>query len=372
MSKIATIGLAALFFLAAISFSINAQVGGNTGGYNLSNSNYFPAGSALGNINMGGYDITGINELRSLTNFYVEVLTRTSNATPYNLYLNGGNAYPQAGGAAAIGGSASLAGGIGGLQIIIDNYANCAGDNVHVIIDGTDNTLTEGAEWTAATSNTVTAASLAAAVEALTGTSGTSSTAYVLVWPDYGVGTIDLTESDGTCTSLVEGAHGHIKTYGDIRLHSTSGVDYTNLSYISDGVARFSNDAGTSGLQLGVADASSTAFFAKYDGTALSYVNFGPTGAAQIAIVNAATPTITFGKAGGGVATLSQGGLITTSGTITCTNASSIGWSKVAGADTACNTTCTSACVFGQNTADMSIVACDDATADVCICAGAS
>jgi len=52
------------------------------------------------------------------------------------------------------------------------------------------------------------------------------------------------------------------------------------------------------------------------------------------------------------------------------TSASSIGWSKQSAANQACNTTCTASCVFGQNTADFSIVDCADATADVCICAG--
>lgn len=64
--------------------------------------------------------------------------------------------------------------------------------------------------------------------------------------------------------------------------------------------------------------------------------------------------------------------VITTSGSITSTAATNIGWSVVAGANTACNTTCTNACVFGQNTADMSIVDCAAATADVCVCAGAN
>ena len=48
----------------------------------------------------------------------------------------------------------------------------------------------------------------------------------------------------------------------------------------------------------------------------------------------------------------------------------SIGWAGVAGANTACNTTCVSGCVFGQDTATMAMVACTDATADLCLCAG--
>lgn len=67
--------------------------------------------------------------------------------------------------------------------------------------------------------------------------------------------------------------------------------------------------------------------------------------------------------------------LISTAGTITDTNTGSIGWSVVAGANTACNTTCTNACVVGFNIAAAVVtapVSCTDATADVCICAGAS
>lgn len=67
-----------------------------------------------------------------------------------------------------------------------------------------------------------------------------------------------------------------------------------------------------------------------------------------------------------------QNNTITTSGNITSSGTSDLGWSVVAGANTACNTTCTNACVFGQNTADMSIVDCATATADVCVCAGSN
>lgn len=66
-------------------------------------------------------------------------------------------------------------------------------------------------------------------------------------------------------------------------------------------------------------------------------------------------------------------GLITTAGTITDTSTTTIGWAIVAGANTACTTTCTNACVFGEDTAVVgTIVACADATADLCLCAGAS
>lgn len=51
--------------------------------------------------------------------------------------------------------------------------------------------------------------------------------------------------------------------------------------------------------------------------------------------------------------------------------ATDIGWSVQAAANQACNTTCTSACVFGEDTSVLgSFVACNDATADRCVCAG--
>ena len=63
---------------------------------------------------------------------------------------------------------------------------------------------------------------------------------------------------------------------------------------------------------------------------------------------------------------------ISASGSILSTQSTSIGWSVQSAGDTACTSTCTHACVFGQNTADFSIVDCDAATADVCVCAGSN
>lgn len=53
---------------------------------------------------------------------------------------------------------------------------------------------------------------------------------------------------------------------------------------------------------------------------------------------------------------------------------STIGWTVKAGANTACTTTCVTPCVFGIDSASLvaDIVACSDATADECLCAGAS
>lgn len=66
--------------------------------------------------------------------------------------------------------------------------------------------------------------------------------------------------------------------------------------------------------------------------------------------------------------------LLTTAGTMTNTSTGAMGWSVVTAANQACTTTCTNAAVFGQDTdaAPYPIVGTADATADRCVCAGAS
>lgn len=60
-------------------------------------------------------------------------------------------------------------------------------------------------------------------------------------------------------------------------------------------------------------------------------------------------------------------------GAVTSSATGALGWAPVAGANTACNTTCTSACVFGiDSAAPQTWLACTNATADMCLCAGAS
>lgn len=71
-------------------------------------------------------------------------------------------------------------------------------------------------------------------------------------------------------------------------------------------------------------------------------------------------------------ASISGDGAIASSSTITSSRTSDLGWSVVSATNQACNTTCTSACVFGQETTSKAILACTDATADTCVCAGSS
>lgn len=108
------------------------------------------------------------------------------------------------------GGNLILTGGIGTHQVVVDNYALCAGDTVTVYIDGATNTLTEGVDWTAATDNATTATSLAAAVDALALLAASSVTDTVYLTPAVGMSHLELAEGDATCTTLVEGADGQV------------------------------------------------------------------------------------------------------------------------------------------------------------------
>ena len=64
--------------------------------------------------------------------------------------------------------------------------------------------------------------------------------------------------------------------------------------------------------------------------------------------------------------------LTLTSMGLTSTATGSMGWTPVNAANQACNTTCTSACIVGIDVITTGFLACTDATADSCLCAGAS
>ena len=74
--------------------------------------------------------------------------------------------------------------------------------------------------------------------------------------------------------------------------------------------------------------------------------------------------------------TLRAGGAVrftvSNTGTFIGTGTSDIGWTIQSAANQACNTTCVTPCVFGQETTSKAILSCSDATADSCLCAGAS
>lgn len=104
--------------------------------------------------------------------------------------------------------------------------------------------------------------------------------------------------------------------------------------------------------------------------------NGAQTGSVQLVAGNVAGASIQFRGAGSGKGTINgaTGNMVMT-GEITSSATGALGWSVQSAANQACNTTCTSACVFGFNlTAGVpgTMLACTDATSDVCLCAGAT
>lgn len=70
---------------------------------------------------------------------------------------------------------------------------------------------------------------------------------------------------------------------------------------------------------------------------------------------------------------VSSTGAVSTNSTITSSRTTDVGWAVVNAANQACNTTCTNACVVGIDTAALgNFLACTDAAADSCLCAGSS
>lgn len=160
-------------------------------------------------------------------------------------------------------------------------------------------------------------------------------------------------------------------------------IEYNNTSRTlflkSAGQDRWSNNSsgqlvqdGTNGSDI-LINKSSTGLAAT---GAVTLKITGSSTAGQGIIYDAANSTGShaFRVNGAGVFNIDSNGP-TTTGTFISSRTTDLGWSVQSAANQACNTTCTSACVFGFNlTAGVpgTLLACTDATADVCLCAGAS
>ena len=85
-----------------------------------------------------------------------------------------------------------------GVTTVID-YTGLSGDTLTINGDGFTNTvLTEGSEWTAATNNNTTAASLQSAIDGITGLTATVVGAIIEVTADSGSNITTFTSGDGT------------------------------------------------------------------------------------------------------------------------------------------------------------------------------
>lgn len=98
-------------------------------------------------------------------------------------------------------------------------------------------------------------------------------------------------------------------------------------------------------------------------------------GDGRIQVITKAASAINFLTANTQRLGISGTGVATFTGTVLSTNATDIGWTAATGLTNAtCNTQCTNACVIGMDTdgAKTTFVACNAATAENCLCAGAS
>lgn len=220
------------------------------------------------------------------------------------------------------------------------------------------------------------------------GTTGTTSTNLVFstsptfVTPALGVATAtsvsttngiaigpNLTYTAGNTTSAVISVTPNSMTSGQAINASSSSNSMTG------DIARltYSGTSSGRGMYINMSNASAS-------GTAIKVTQAG-TGSALVIEDEASDSTPFTINAGGlvgiGTSTPSKSldvvGEIRTDSQITSTRTTDIGWSIQTAANTACNATCTSACVHGWDTAVTEVaVSCSDATADKCLCAGAS
>lgn len=142
----------------------------------------------------------------------VEGCSYTTDTAPQSLIVHPQDNYP---GGTQTASDLWLRGGIDETKVVIDSYADCETDTVTVTINGTAMVLTEPTDWNAATSNAVTCAALATAVDALAGVTASCSTASILITPDLTTRTVALT-SASDCLTETTGTNGNILTYSPI------------------------------------------------------------------------------------------------------------------------------------------------------------
>lgn len=296
--------------------------------------------------NTDGPPTTATNDWVLLNGSTLQGSTRNLDAAPRTLSLSGYSAWAQAT-VNTSGADVVLGAGLGKRSIAMTR-ANCATDTVTVVRNVTSTALVEGTDWNRGATDTTAATSLASAINALSGVTADSSGGTVRVQKDPNDNTmgpaalITITTDDATCAAITSGTDGTLRLLGTV---SVPTLTITTMTGSNGGTwANTPNNAWT--------------------------LTENSEDLIQTFTSNAATYTSSTG-----VASQTWTGIsLATDSTITSTRATDIGWSVVAGANTACNTTCTSACVFGVNTAatEADIVACTDATADECLCAGAN
>ena len=166
---------------------------------------------------------------------------RETDAAAYTLLAKGGNAYAQAA-TNTTGANLILAGGIGRRFYTVVSYADLAGDTATVTVNGTATVLTEGVNWTAATSNDATATSLAAAIDAISGVAAAAVAAVVYVTPDDSTYTLTVASGDGTNLTVTSGTNGV--------LDASASQILARVSYSSDYSIKWDTPGAATGLSI--------------------------------------------------------------------------------------------------------------------------
>lgn len=179
--------------------------------------------------------------------------TPTTDVAPGAASAHGGNAYPQAA-TNNDGADLYLSGGIGRRFFTIVNFALLSGTVVHVNENGVLNVLTEGAEWTAATSNAATAASLAAAIELVADVDATVVGDVIYLTPALTTRSLAITTDDGgTGMTATSGSDGSI-IVGDgasTLLGDDAGKDNTGDGLVAVGESAAQLNSGASVTAIG-------------------------------------------------------------------------------------------------------------------------
>jgi len=299
--------------------------------------------------------------------------------TPGDVYFTGQSSYYNAvTGTNDEGGDLYLRAGIGRHYIVVSDYSVGSTDVVTINVDGSSQTLTEGTDFSCATSNTVCAAALVTAIDALAinvDAYSTGTTVHLI--PEVScvyLSAVSVADggADGAFAAVTNELDGDVWIGGEKLCLSYACSNYLDLSLDSkielyvDGTRTFRwyddlFDINPSNYELRFGSGghiSGDAVLCLGDACSTSH----SLGAGDVTVDNDLEVD--------GATYLD--GTLTVADDLTSSAANDIGWTMQSGANTACNTTCTSGCVFGYDSDTEVFVNCDGATADVCLCAGPS
>ena len=160
--------------------------------------------------------VTGANVIDgSLGAAELQPVVPTTDVAPGELVLTSGDAYPQAT-VNTTGAAFRLAGGIGSRKVTVVDFAQGAGDTVTVTVNGSATVLTAGVDFTAGTSNNVTATNIATAISAVSGVSAAAVAAVVYITPAATTYSVALATGDANAWTVSSGTDGQVVISGGV------------------------------------------------------------------------------------------------------------------------------------------------------------